>query len=245
MTESDARTPMRGTLDRRDFFRLSLVTPAALLVASGCENRRAESTLARLARVNDWWGEKVISPSRLAPEYDESRRAASLPVYHRSRTLPELTPAQEAAWCLVVDGLVRTPLALTRDVLRQMPHRSYTVKHHCVEGWTAIASWSGVPMATVMEMAGVKPEARYARCESFDSGYFSGWDLATCAHPQTILADHFNGAPLAPDHGAPLRLYSPLKLGYKNIKYLTRISFTDTRPGGYWEDKGYPWLGGL
>ena len=149
------------------------------------------------------------------------------------------------AWRLVVDGLVASPLQLTPEFLRALPHVSYTVKHHCVEGWTAIASWSGIPLSSVMTLAGVRPAARYVRFESFDNGYFTSWDLATCAHPQTILADGFNGAPLAPDHGAPLRLYSPLKLGYKNIKYLTRMTFTDQRPGGYWEDMGYPWLGGI
>lgn len=234
----------RGTLDRRDFFRLSLVTPAALLVASGCQNRKAQSTLGRLARVNDWLGEKLVSPSRLAPTYAAGDRTAAFPVYHITRGAMPLL-ADPVAWRLVVDGLVQTPLSLTREFLQQMPHIDYTVKHHCVEGWTAIASWGGIPLASVMQVAGVKPSARYARFESFDSGYSTSWDLATCAHPQTMLATAFNGAPLGPDHGAPLRLYSPLKLGYKNIKYLTRITFTDTRPGGYWEDKGYPWLGGI
>ena len=233
----------RGTLDRCDFFRLSLLTPAALLVASGCENRTAQSALGRLAHANDWLGEKLVTPSRLAPVYAESQRTHSFPVYHKSHEVPLLS--DPGAWRLVVDGQVRSPLQLTQEFLHALPHIAYTVKHHCVEGWTAVASWGGVPLSSVMALAGVKPEARYVRFESFDSGYFTSWDLATAAHPQSILADQFNGSPLAPDHGAPLRLYSPLKLGYKNIKYLTRLTFTDQRPGGYWEDKGYPWLGGI
>src|SRR5947208_2749989 len=77
------------------------------------------------------------------------------------------------------------------------------------------------------------------------SDYSNGWDMARALHPQTILAYAMNDAPLAPAHGAPLRLYSPTKLGYKMTKYLVSMTFTDQRPGGYWEDQGYPWFGGI
>src|SRR6266513_2946772 len=80
---------------------------------------------------------------------------------------------------------------------------------------------------------------------SFDAGYSNGWDLASAMHPQTILAYGMNDNPLPPAHGAPLRLYSPTKLGYKLTKYLLSMTFTDQRPGGYWEDQGYPWFGGI
>ncbi len=233
----------RGTLDRRDFLRLSLLTPATLLVTSGCQNLAIQSRLAQFGRVNDWVGEKLVTPSRRAPVYPESARTISFPAYHRSRAMPVLE--HPAEWRLQVDGLARTPLQLSQEMLHTLPQVTYTVKHHCVEGWTAIATWGGVPFTSVMDLAGVHPAARFVRFESFDSGYSTGWDMATAAHPQSILALRFNGSPLAPDHGAPLRLYSPLKLGYKNIKYLTRVTFTDTRPGGYWEDRGYPWHGGL
>ena len=89
------------------------------------------------------------------------------------------------------------------------------------------------------------PDARYLRFDSFDDRYFNGWDLTSAMHPQTILAYGFNDQPIRPDHGAPLRLYSPIKLGYKLTKYLTAMTFTRERPGGYWEDQGYPWLGGI
>jgi DMSO/TMAO reductase YedYZ molybdopterin-dependent catalytic subunit len=88
-------------------------------------------------------------------------------------------------------------------------------------------------------------EARYLRFDSFDSRYSNGWDLTSAMHPQTILAYAFNDRPLMPDHGAPLRLYSPIKLGYKLTKYLSAMTFARERPGGYWEDQGYPWLGGI
>jgi DMSO/TMAO reductase YedYZ molybdopterin-dependent catalytic subunit len=103
----------------------------------------------------------------------------------------------------------------------------------------------GVPVSSIAEMVGPTHEARYLRFDSFDSRYSNGWDLASAMHPQTILAYAFNDRPLAPERGAPLRLYSPIKLGYKLTKYLTGMTFTRERPGGYWEDQGYPWFGGL
>ena len=126
-----------------------------------------------------------------------------------------------------------------------VPRITYTVKHHCVEGWTAIATWTGVPVSVVADLVRPTPDARYLRFDSFDSRYYNGWDLASAMHPQTILAYAYNDRPLMVEHGAPLRLYSPIKLGYKLTKYLTAMTFTRERPGGYWEDQGYPWLGGV
>jgi DMSO/TMAO reductase YedYZ molybdopterin-dependent catalytic subunit len=144
-----------------------------------------------------------------------------------------------------VDGLVTQPLDLSLDDLQRLPRTSYTVKHHCVEGWTAIASWHGVPVAAIVERCRPLANAKYIHFVSFDMGYSNGWDLASAMHPQTILAYGMNDNPLAPAHGAPLRLYSPTKLGYKLTKYLVSMTFTDRRPGGYWEDQGYPWFAGI
>jgi DMSO/TMAO reductase YedYZ molybdopterin-dependent catalytic subunit len=149
------------------------------------------------------------------------------------------------AWRLRVDGMVRQPLELTLDELMRMPRVSYTVKHHCVEGWSAIASWHGVPVAAIVERCQPLAAARYINFVSFDAGYSNGWDLASALHPQTILAYGMNDTALPPAHGAPLRLYAPTKLGYKLTKYLVSMTLTDRRPGGYWEDQGYPWFGGL
>ena len=101
------------------------------------------------------------------------------------------------------------------------------------------------PSSSVVAMVEPTPAARFLRFDTFDRGYFNGWDLKSAMHPQTILAYAFNDRALTPAHGAPLRLYSPVKLGYKLTKYLTKMTFTAERPGGYWEDQGYPWLGGV
>jgi DMSO/TMAO reductase YedYZ molybdopterin-dependent catalytic subunit len=232
--------------DRRDFLRLAAAAGTASLVAAcawdGGDTLRP--ALLDVSRLNDWVGEKLLfSPARLARTYPESQRTLMLPSYFVSREMPVLKDPR--AWRLRVDGLVQRPLSLALDDLVQMPRVSYTVKHHCVEGWTAIATWHGVALRTIVERCQPLAAARYINFVSFDSGYSNGWDMASALHPQTILAYGMNNRPLPPAHGAPLRLYSPTKLGYKLTKYLVSMTFTDTRPGGYWEDQGYPWFGGI
>lgn len=199
--------------------------------------------LQAFSRFNDWVSRGVFSPHRLAPTYDPGERSTSFPAYHVSRMTPTL--AEPATWRLEVGGLVARPLSMSLDDIRRPGGVTYTVKHHCVEGWSAIATWTGVPLRVVADLVGVRPEARFVRFDSFDAGFYNGWDIESALHPQTILAYGFNGDDLTPAHGAPVRVYAPHKLGYKLTKYVTRITFTDERPGGYWEDQGYPWYGGV
>lgn len=199
--------------------------------------------LQAFSRFNDWLSRGLFSESRRAPTYDPSERSSSFPAYHISRMTPVLN--DPASWRLDVGGIVERPVSLSLDAIRRPPGLTYTVKHHCVEGWSAIATWTGLPLRVVAEMVRVRPEARYVRFDSFDAGYFNGWDLESALHAETILAYRLNDQDLGPDHGAPLRVYAPHKLGYKLTKYLTRVTFTDERPGGYWEDQGYPWYGGV
>jgi DMSO/TMAO reductase YedYZ molybdopterin-dependent catalytic subunit len=233
-------------IDRRAFLRLAAAAgPASLVAACGWDGGNAvRPLLIDVSRVNDWVSEKILySRGRLAPQYDVAARSPRLPTYFISPEMPVLQ--NPATWRLQVGGLVRQPLTLSIADLQAMPRTTYTVKHHCVEGWSAIATWHGVPVSAVAERAGLLPQARYVRFDSFDSGYSNGWDLASAMHPQTILAYGMNDNPLPPNHGAPLRLYSPTKLGYKMTKYLVSMTFTAERPGGYWEDQGYPWFGGV
>lgn len=237
---------MDSGTDRRGFLRLAAAAgPAALAAACGWDGGNlVRPRLLSISRLNDWLGEKILySPTRLAPTYDPGLRTGSLPNYHISDSTPLLR--DPASWRLTVDGLVGQPLSLSIEDLQRLPRTSYTVKHHCVEGWTAIASWAGVPVSEIVQRARPTPAARYILFKSFDADYSNGWDMASAMHPQTILAYAMNDNPLPPAHGAPLRLYSPTKLGYKMTKYLVSMTFTDRRPGGYWEDQGYPWFAGL
>ncbi|HEX4964938.1 MAG TPA: molybdopterin-dependent oxidoreductase [Thermoanaerobaculia bacterium] len=236
------------SFDRRDLLRLGLTAGvASLATACGWQGGPLLPALQGASRLNDWVGEKVfLSNHHLATQYPVTARTpeSAFPVYAISRpALPQLT--DPAGWALEVGGLVRRPVRLTLEMIQALPKVRYTVKHHCVEGWSAIATWTGAPLSSVVAMVEPTEKAQYLRFDSFDNGYSNGWDLTSAMHPQTILAYAFNDHPLGPAHGAPLRLYSPVKLGYKLTKYLTKVTFTSERHGGYWEDKGYPWLGGV
>ncbi len=231
--------------DRRQFLLAGAAAGAAALLAGcGWRGEALDKPASLFSRINDGVSGLLLShrPSR---EYPVSSRTPGnrFPSYYVSDGTPMLmnTPT----WQLQVGGMVQQPGAYSIEQIQAMPRLTYTVKHHCVEGWTAIATWSGVPFRAIAERARPLPQARYVNFKSFDSGYSNGWDIASAMHPQTMLAYAFNDRPIMPDHGAPLRLYSPIKLGYKLTKYLMAIEFTDKRPGGYWEDQGYPWFGGL
>jgi DMSO/TMAO reductase YedYZ molybdopterin-dependent catalytic subunit len=148
---------------------------------------------------------------------------------------------------LKVDGLVQRPLQLSLEQLAALPQREMVIRHVCVEGWAAIVAWGGVRLADVLALTGASPLAGYVAFESAD-GYFETWDRLTAFHPQTLLVSRMNGAPLPAANGAPLRLASPLKLGYKQSKWVTGIRLLaslDPLRRGTWEDQGYEWFAGL
>ena len=157
---------------------------------------------------------------------------------------------------LVVDGLADRPQKLSLAELRAAGMKSQITRHDCVEGWSAIGKWNGVPLGTILAMAQPKSTARFCVFHCFDqdqSGqlYYESLDLGQAAHPQTILALDLNDKPLDNDHGAPVRLKIPTQLGYKSAKWVSRIELVaDLKPiyggtGGYWEDQGYEWYAGI
>jgi DMSO/TMAO reductase YedYZ molybdopterin-dependent catalytic subunit len=141
------------------------------------------------------------------------------------------------AWSLEVGGMVDRPLRLSLQQLMDMPRMSQRVNHYCVEGWTAVEQWTGVRLSDLAKLAGVHKGAEYVDFESFDDGYHESWDIESAMHHQTVVAYGLDGHMLGPAHGAPARVYSPVKLGYKNTKYLTKIMFLPKRNGGYWSDQ--------
>lgn len=154
------------------------------------------------------------------------------------------------SWALAVGGLVETPLRLTLADLRAMEQQTQTTKHVCIQGWSYIASWSGVPLAEIVARCQPKPEARYLVFRTYDDKweqpghgyYYETIALDLARHPQALLAHALNGAPLSPEHGAPLRLRIETQLGFKMAKYLRAIEFVaDYRAvgegqGGWRED---------
>jgi DMSO/TMAO reductase YedYZ molybdopterin-dependent catalytic subunit len=234
----------RSTTRRR--FLESGLRGAGLVALGGlaCDSSRPHAGfLGLMERVNERFQGALFDPARLAPELpeDEETDLEAFPKYKISSEFP----VAPAGWTLAVKGLVARPLSLSLDDLERLPRTRTRVRHHCVEGWSAVASWDGVRLAEIARLAGMDPRARYVEFRSFDSGYWSSWDLASALHPQTILAYGMDGERLLLEHGAPLRLYSAVKLGYKMVKYLTEVSFLPVRSGGYWEDRGYEWFAGV
>ena len=162
-------------------------------------------------------------------------------------------------WKLSVDGLVDQPVSLSLAQLRAMPSRTQITRHDCVEGWSAIGQWTGVPLAVVLAAAKPKSQARYVvfHCaDNYDSSdkptpYYESIDMLDAMHPQTILAYGMNGQTLPMTNGAPLRLRVERQLGYKHAKYIMRLELVESFAnigggnGGYWEDQGYQWYAGI
>src|SRR3984893_3875919 len=164
--------------------------PAALAASCGWDGGRVIAPrLKAFSRVNDWVGEKIfLSPHHLAPQYPRSQRTAprDFPAYAQTHPLPQ--PRDGESCALAVGGLVQKPARLTLQMLHALPRLTYTVKHHCVEGWTAIATWTGVPLSAVIALVEPTPAARYLRLDSFDNGYYNGWDLKSGLYAHDILA---------------------------------------------------------
>ncbi|MEO6199364.1 MAG: molybdopterin-binding protein [Sphingomicrobium sp.] len=196
----------------------------------------------------------------LAPEYSRSQMS---PVFRTNGTSMPGSPAYQAHlaagfadWRLVVDGLVARPLALSLDQIKRLPARTQITRHDCVEGWSAIGQWTGLPLKLLLDAAGLSRAARYIvfHCADDFGGtpYYESIDLVDAFHPQSILAWGMNGQPLAVGHGAPLRLRVERQLGYKQAKYIMRVEAVDSlariagSKGGYWEDvAGYQWYAGI
>ena len=224
---------------RRQF----LAGAAALTLLAGCEQHPGKAAMRLMRGWNERFEEYLFSPSRLAPELPASAQTPEkdFQCFFKSPVMP----VASSGWCLKIGGLVRHPTILTLDQIFKMPVTDMRVRHYCINGWTAVASWRGVRVSEIARLAGLDPQAKYVEFRSFDAGYWSSWDLASVMHPQTLLAYGMNGHPLGADHGAPLRLYSAIKLGYKSVKYLTEIIFMANKTGGTCEDAGEDWFAGV
>jgi DMSO/TMAO reductase YedYZ molybdopterin-dependent catalytic subunit len=159
-------------------------------------------------------------------------------------------------WRLSIEGMVARPASYSMDQLRAMTSRTQITRHDCVEGWSAIGQWTGVPLWSLLAMARVAPGARYVvfHCadKMYDGAvYYESIDLFDAVHPQTLLAYELNDKPLPVANGAPLRLRIERQLGYKQAKYVQALEVVNSLAkfgggrGGYWEDRGYEWYGGI
>ena len=210
-----------------------------------------EWLLNKALRIDDDVAEALYSANRTVPTYTKSQITPIKNNYNGET--PD--PAYISGWCLTLDGLSSgLTVSLDIDALRRH-HQIYDqiTRLVSVEGWSAIAWWSGFRFDDLLHAYPPVSQARWAHVESsvnLDANgnsdpYFVSIDLLTAQHPQTLLATHLNGKPLAVEHGAPMRLFVPVKLGLKNIKAITRITYTKDEPPDYWANRGYSRYDGI
>lgn len=195
----------------------------------------------------------LMSHHSLAREFNRSEISKVVPINGDvpvTETYERLSAGRFADWRLVVDGLVARPFAFSLAELKSFPARTQITHQACEEGWSFIAEWTGVPLSYVLNLAGVHPKAKYVAFFPFDESWDS-LDMSDAFHPQTLLAYGMNGQELPAPHGAPVRLRVARQLGYKSVKYLARISVTDTLKniakglGSISPEIGYSWYAGI
>ena len=247
---------------RRLFLR-GATSLGAITLLTGCdivdEDTAARALLA-ISRFNDRVQAAIFDPDKLAPTYPESAITRPFPfnAYYGEEDAPEI---DGETYMLEVGGLVENKKPWTLEELYALPQEKQITRHICVEGWSAIGKWSGVPLHEILTRAKIRYNAQYAVFHCYDvmpnregalTPYYESIDMVDAFHPQTILAHTLNDAPLAVGHGAPLRLRVERQLGYKQAKYIKHITIVDRLDtifggnGGYWEDvAGYEWYGGI
>ncbi|MEO7143900.1 MAG: molybdopterin-dependent oxidoreductase [Bryobacteraceae bacterium] len=185
--------------------------------------------------------------------YDESHLAPTFPAarVQKMRTNGDIGLGDDfdpGTWHLTVNHLTE-PHQLRRLNLadiQALPKREHITRLQCIEGWSVVTHWAGTRFADfTAHFAPESARARFVSLQTPDDGYFVGLDMPSAMHPQTLLCYEMNGAPLAMEHGAPLRLFTPVKYGIKSIKRVGAISYTDKRPRDYWAEEGYDWYAGL
>lgn len=250
-------------MERRRFLKGTLGA-AGLVALSGCDTLTQSSwfpgILGKAERLTEAVQRAITPRDALAQEYRAADISTIFPA--NGNTDPGTEEYAEhvaqgfSEWTLEVVGLVQTPRSWSFAALKELPTRTQITRHDCVEGWSAIGKWTGVPIGDLLHQVEPLPSARYAvfHCADVDDegvAYYESMALADCYHPQTILAYALNDAPLDIPHGAPIRLRFERQLGYKQAKYVTRIALVDSLAGigggkgGYWEDQGYEWYAGI
>jgi DMSO/TMAO reductase YedYZ molybdopterin-dependent catalytic subunit len=251
-------------LTRRQMLVRGSAAFAGLLLA-GCDRMSSSPEFRRILESAEGLSRNgqrlLVGRQSLAREYGETDLS---PVFRSNGTSAPDNPNYDAllsdnfrTWRLRIDGLVAQRLNLSLDELRLIPARTQITRHDCVEGWSAVGQWTGVPLTTVLNMAGLGQSARYIVfycADTLETGadpYYESLDLIDAFHPQTILAYELNAKPLPVANGAPLRLRVERQLGYKHAKYVMRISAVHDLShigggkGGFWEDRGYEWYAGI
>lgn len=230
-------------LTRRKFLQISGLSGVSFLLG-GCGTPSFEDLVGKLSEpLNQKVEALLFKPQNPVPEFSLNEIQTEALIVNTFRGTPII---DQDKYRLIIDGEVNNPLNLSMAEIQALPLTSMIIRHVCVEGWAAIVQWGGVRLQEIITLAQPKANVKYAYFKSAD-GYYESWDIASVLHPQTLLAYQKNGESLPVDNGAPLRLASPIKLGYKQSKWVTQITLASYLSPfkGYWEDQGYEWFAGL
>ena len=240
-----AEHPAVRDLERRHFLRQSL-SLGALTLLTGCDvtdHDAVDGVLRSISRWNDRVQAWLFHPDKLAPTFAESQidHNFRFNAFYPESKAPVI---DGATWRLRLVGKIADKRPWTLAQLTAMPQESQITRHVCVEGWSKIGKWGGVPLGRFLRQVGADTSAKYVGFTCAD-GYSSSMDMATALHPQTIMALTFADQTLPRKFGYPMKIRVPTKLGFKNPKFIVAISVRDDNPGGYWEDRGYNWFSGI
>jgi len=232
----------RKRLNRRELLKLAPVVALGAFAVSKWQ----QPLLDEGSAFSDWAAGKLFGRHRLAQTFSNNEVAplSHFPYNYYDVVAPDFDPA---TWTLTVEGLVQRPGEYKLEQITSFPKVVQNTRHVCVEGWDVIGNFGGTRASDFLRAIGADLSARYLEAECLDD-YYESIDMETILHPQTLFCYEMYGQPLAPGHGAPLRLQMPTKLGYKQAKYLHTIRVTNVLKRGargYWEDQGYDWYGGL
>ncbi|MDZ5431249.1 molybdopterin-dependent oxidoreductase [Pseudomonas fluorescens] len=232
-------------IQRRHFLRAGL-TVGAMSMLTGCnlqDGDQVDKVLWAMSRWNDRVQAWLFSGRKLAPTFARAQITKPFPfnAFYGQDDIPEI---DLTSYSLAVSGRVRDKSPWTLESLRKLPQRSDITRLICVEGWSAIGQWGGVPLRTFLEHIGADTTAKFVGFKCADR-YYSSLDMPTALHPQTLLALDYSDVALPPEYGYPLRVRVPTKLGFKNPKHVVEIFVSNDNPGGYWEDQGYNWFSGI
>ena len=218
----------------------------ALTLLTGCDivdGPSSERALRVISEFNDWVQARLFNPNRLAQTYPESAitRPFRFNGYYDESEAPDV---DEDTYRLQLDGLIDKKQAWTLDQLYALPQVTQITRLICVEGWSEIGKWTGVPLGDFLSRVGADLTAKYVHFACAE-GYSGSIDMPTALHPQTQMAMKFDGETLPTKFGFPMRIRIPTKLGFKNPKHVVGMAVLNNYTGGYWEDKGYNWFSGL
>lgn len=229
---------------RRLFLQRGL-SLGGLSLLTGCtlnDENSVERALMRVSTFNDKIQAWLFNPNKLAPTYPDSMITRPFP-FNAFYDIADVPKINGDSFQLEVGGLITNKRPWTLAQLHALPQVSQVTRHICVEGWSAIGKWGGVPFATFLQHIGADLSAKYVGFKCADD-YYTSIDMPTALQAQTQLSLTYDGQILPPEYGYPMKLRIPTKLGYKNPKHIQAIYVTNVNPGGYWEDQGYNWFGG-